>query len=90
MTSLQGSYKSMLRSVSKIFQLDIVMYSMISDGTIEDDPFRESRNLTINLIEAEYKKFGTSRTLVKCQFTPGGHGSGTYHTMPQYKIDGRI
>jgi len=64
-------------------QLDIVMYSMISDVTIEDDPFRESRNLTTSLIEAEYKKFGTSRTLVKCQFTPGGHGSGTFHTMPQ-------
>ena len=63
-------------------QLDIVMYSVISDETIDDDPFRESRNLTINLIEAEYNKFGTSRTLVICQFTPGGNGSGVFHTMP--------
>jgi hypothetical protein len=50
---------------------------------IDDDPFRESRNLTINLIEAEYNKFGTSRRLVKCQFTPGGSGSGILHTMLQ-------
>lgn len=64
-------------------EVEIVMYTVITDQSIDDDPFRESRELTINLVEVEYNKFGTSRTLVACQFTAGGQGSGVFHSMSQ-------
>lgn len=64
-------------------QINIIMYTSISDSLVNDDPFTEVQALSIDIMEAEFNKLGTSRTLVQCQFLRGGIGPGLFHSTPK-------
>jgi len=62
-------------------RVDFVMYAEIEEDSVLN-PFDELRDLNIILTEASFKKPGTTRTLVKCQFTLGGNGFPIFTSEP--------
>jgi hypothetical protein len=42
-----------------------------------------ARDIPISRTVAEFKKTGTSRTLVKCEFMASGWGGPWFHSVPQ-------
>ena len=69
-------------SDGKSNQIDIVMHSVIMDS-IDPNPFMVARDIPISRTVAEFKKTGTSRTLVKCEFMASGWGGPWFHSVPQ-------
>jgi hypothetical protein len=69
-------------SDGKSNQIDIVMHSVIMDST-DPNPFMVARDIPISRTVAEFKKTGTSRTLVKCEFMASGWGGPWFHSVPQ-------
>lgn len=63
-------------------QLDLVMYAVINDSE-SANPFAEEQNLFLTNIQADYKKPGTTRTLVQCLMAPQGLGGPQFYSSPR-------
>jgi hypothetical protein len=68
-------------SDGKSNQVDFVFHSVIM-GT-EPNPFTEPQDIPIHRTVADFKKTGTTRTLVKCEYTVGGWGVPEFHSVPR-------
>jgi len=60
-------------------QLDFVMYSTLVDDAGDANPFSSERTIEIYRVVGDYRKLGTTRSLVTCEYFPGGWG------LPEFK-----
>jgi len=68
-------------SEGKSNQVEFVMHSVIM-GT-DANPFAEDIEIPIHRAVAEFKKTGTTRTLITCEYTPSGWSGPVFHSFPR-------